>query len=158
MCLFRAGWKAWLPAESRFPLELTPASLLRLPQGTRQIAGSFLTHLHPPCHECSGLQVTLGGVGRTARGAENDRGSRKAEMELINSGLCCRAQVGTESRTGRVCGSPAFNSPAQPCEQLMRLMQMGTVSSTTYRCPSHNDGHLLLPFIFLAIISSTNNN
>lgn len=156
-----------LPAESRFPLQLTPAALLHLPQGTRQISGSFLTeHLHPPCHECSGLQVRLGGVGRKCSSSptEGTPGTetvdRKPEMELLNSVLCSGVQVGTEGRTGRACVSPPLNSPAQelPCEQLMRLMQMGTVSSTTYRCPSHNDGHLLLPFIFPAIISCTNNN
>lgn len=105
-------------------------------------------------------------MGRAAQGAENDGAApqspagTKPEMELINSVLRSRAQVGTEGRAGRTCVSPPFNPPSQelPCEQLMRLMQMGTVSYTTYRCPSHNDGHLLLPFIFLAIISSTNNN
>lgn len=116
--------------------------------------------------------MSLGGVGRAAREAEDDGAApqrepqaqrpagTKPEMELVNSVLCSRLQVGTEGRTGGTHVSPPFSSPAQelPCEQLMRLMQMGTVSYTTYRCPSHNDGHLLLPFIFLAIISSTNNN
>ena len=99
---------------------------------------------------------------------------KKPEMDLINSSsaLCYKTQspgrhVGAKGRAGRADVSLRFCTLPVPqqeavqelhCEQLMRLMQMGILSYTTYICPSHNDGHLLLQFILLAIISSTNNN
>lgn len=148
--------------------------------------GLFLTEqLHPPHCKCLDAtdEVGWGGQGCKAsssptRGTLRYRISvgKKPEVDLINSfsALCYENKApagawgpGAGGRAGRADVSLHFCTLLIPlqaavqqlhCEQVMRLMQMGVLSYTIYICPSHNDGHLLLRFIFLAIISSTNNN